>query len=77
MNKAIYIAPKTELTKNLFFTEYDLMAGSVNGNTGGGPGIDDGGGGDPGDFSKKNIFGFDDKEEENIKSMSSGDIWDD
>lgn len=59
MKKKAYIPPFTDCFSGEFLSEGHLMAATVTGDTGGGPGIDDGGGGDPGDFAKES-FSFDD-----------------
>lgn len=64
MKKTVYIAPQTVLLKEEILTEGHLMAATVTGNTGGGPGIGDGGGGNPGDFAKESLFDMDDILEE-------------
>ena len=60
MKKKAYTAPHTEQLCVEELTEGPLMAGSLKGDTGDGPGIDDGGGGDPSNFAKENGYGFDD-----------------
>ena len=60
MKKKAYTAPHTELLCVEELTEGPLMAGSLKGHTDDGPGIDDGGGGDPSAFAKESGYDFDD-----------------
>jgi hypothetical protein len=60
MKKKAYTAPHTEQLCVEELTEGPLMAGSLKGYTDDGPGIEDGGGGDPSAFAKESGYDFDD-----------------
>ena len=60
MKKKAYTAPHTEQLCVEGLTEGPLMAGSLKGYPDDGPGIEDGGGGDPSAFAKESGYGFDD-----------------